>query len=76
MIQFTIHFGVVTISEPFSSIYHDQKQVEVKYTPHNYHGWGISKSFNAIECQNFTYYDAERFALNAESKLRINGEAA
>lgn len=76
MRTFTTQQGIVTISVPFSSIYHTQKQVEVKYTPHNYHGWGISKLFNAIECSEFGPSDAELFAINAESKLRLNGEAA
>ena len=77
MNTFSTKAGVVTLSKPYSTLMCDQQQIEVKYTPNNYYqGWGICKSFNAIECSDFGQADAEVFALNAESKLRIKGEAA
>jgi hypothetical protein len=76
MSTFTTRTGQVTLSAPFSSIYHEQKQVEVKYTHNNLGGWGISRCYDANKVANFTQKDAELFAVNAESKLIFNGEAA
>lgn len=70
---FTTGQGEVTLSEQFSSIYHKQKQVEVKYTPYNHNGWGVSRNYDADTTTNFSQHDAEAFARNADSKLRING---
>jgi hypothetical protein len=36
----------------------------------------MCKTFNAIEVSNFTQADAELFATTADSKLRIQGQAA
>nr|WP_320125709.1 hypothetical protein [uncultured Shewanella sp.] len=76
MRAFTTTSGVVTVYAPFWSIHFDQQQVEVTYKPNNYHGWGIVRTCNAVDCQDFNQADADKFALNAESKLRINGDTS
>jgi hypothetical protein len=76
MNKFSTRQGIVTISEPFFTLLHDQQQVEIKYTPNNYNGWGMCKNYNSIEVDNFSQADAELFASTADSKLRIKGEAA
>lgn len=68
--------GVVTLSAPFFTLMHDHEQIEVTYKPNNYNGWGMCKTFNAIEVNNFTQADAELFASTADSKLRLQGYAA
>ncbi|MCT7942423.1 hypothetical protein [Shewanella holmiensis] len=73
---FSTRQGVVTISEPFFTLMHDHQQIEVTYKPNNYNGWGMCKTFNAIEVNNFSQADAELFASTADSKLRIQGQAA
>ncbi|MGE6647978.1 hypothetical protein ACQKE0_01715 [Shewanella colwelliana] len=73
MNTFTTRQGTVSISAPFWSMGNEHKQVELTYRPDNYHGWGVSKAYNANRCSDFSQADAELFALNAESKLRING---
>jgi hypothetical protein len=65
--------GVVTLSTPFFTLMHEQQQVEATYKPNNYSGWGMCKTFNAIEVTNFSQADAELFASTADSKLRIQG---
>ncbi|MCJ8305107.1 hypothetical protein [Shewanella sp.] len=67
--------GVVMVSLPFSSIHHDQKQIELKYTPNNYNGWGICRYYDAGDVRHFTQPDAEAFAQDAETKLRTQGAA-
>ncbi|MBB1438598.1 hypothetical protein H5202_07820 [Shewanella sp. SG41-4] len=73
---FSTKQGVVTISDPFFTLMADQPQVEVTYKPNNYCGWGMCKTYNAIEVSDFTQADAELFASTADSKLRIQGKAA
>jgi hypothetical protein len=73
---FSTKQGVVTLSGPFFTLIHDQQQVEATYKPNNYHGWGMCKTFNAIEVSDFSQTDAELFASTADSKLRIQGQAA
>ncbi|MGI2146795.1 hypothetical protein [Shewanella frigidimarina] len=73
---FSTKQGVVTISVPFFTLMHEQQQVEATYKPNNYNGWGMCKTFNAIEVSNFTQADAELFATTADSKLRLQGYAA
>jgi hypothetical protein len=73
---FSTKQGVVTISDPFFTLMADQPQVEVTYKPNNYSGWGMCKTYNAIEVSDFTQADAELFASTADSKLRIQGQAA
>ncbi|WP_434939185.1 hypothetical protein ACRWQN_17725 [Shewanella sp. HL-SH8] len=73
---FSTQQGVVTLSEPFFTLMHDHEQIEVTYKPNNYNGWGMCKTFNAIEVNNFTQADAELFASTADSKLRLQGYAA
>jgi hypothetical protein len=73
---FSTKQGVVTLSEPFFTLIHDQQQVEATYKPNNYSGWGMCKTYNAIEVTEFTQADAELFASTADSKLRIQGQAA
>jgi len=73
---FSTKQGVVTLSAPFFTLMHDQKQVEVTYKPNNYSGWGMCKTCNAIEVSDFTQADAELFACTADSKLRLQGYAA
>jgi hypothetical protein len=68
--------GVVTLSTPFFTLMHEQQQVEATYKPNNYSGWGMCKTYNAIEVTEFTQADAELFASTADSKLRIQGQAA
>ncbi|GIU22092.1 hypothetical protein [Shewanella sp. MBTL60-007] len=75
MNTFTTPKGKVCLSAPFASIHHDKKQVQITYTPDNYHGWGISHSRNATELCHFNQTDAEAFALDAETKLRTQGAA-
>ncbi|MGK0271990.1 MAG: hypothetical protein ACI88H_002656 [Cocleimonas sp.] len=70
---FSTKRGVVTLSEPFFTLIHDQQQVEATYKPNNYNGWGMCKTFNAIEVIDFNQADAELFASTADSKLRIQG---
>ncbi|GIU15704.1 hypothetical protein TUM4261_33130 [Shewanella sp. c952] len=41
MSKFRTQQGTVVLSAPFASIDHDKKQIEIKYTPNNYNGWGI-----------------------------------
>ncbi|GGN23075.1 hypothetical protein GCM10007984_23590 [Shewanella putrefaciens] len=74
MNTFSTTAGVVTLSKPYFTLMCDQQQIEVKYTPNHCQGWGICKVFNAIECSDFSQADAELFALNAESKLKLTGE--
>ena len=50
------------------------KQIEIKYTPNNYNGWGICRCYDANNVRNFSQSDANAFALHAESKLRTQGE--
>jgi hypothetical protein len=68
--------GVVTLSTPFFTLMHEQQQVEATYKPNNYSGWGMCKTYNAIEVTEFTQADAELFACTADSKLRIQGRAS
>lgn len=76
MNKFSTQQGFVTISQPFFTLIHDQRQVTVTYTPNNFSGWGICKDYNANEIVDFTQADAELFASNADSKLRLPGYAA
>jgi hypothetical protein len=55
---------------------HEQPQIEVTYKPNNYNGWGVCKTFDAIAVTDFKQADAELFASTADSKLRIQGQAA
>ena len=73
---FSTKQGVVMLSDPFFTLMAEQPQVEVTYKPNNYSGWGMCKTFNAIEVSNFTQADAELFATTADSKLRLKGYAA
>jgi hypothetical protein len=73
---FSTRQGVVTLSDPFFTLMADQPQVEVTYKPNNYSGWGMCKTFNSIEVIDFNQADAELFASTADSKLRIQGQAA
>jgi hypothetical protein len=73
---FSTKQGVVTLSDPFFTLMADQPQVEVTYKPNNYSGWGMCKTYNAIEVSDFTQTCAELFACTADSKLRLPGYAA
>ncbi|WP_372942892.1 hypothetical protein [Shewanella sp.] len=70
--HFDTEFGVVTVSESFTKFGFDKPQTETAYKPHDYNGWGITRTVNAIEVQDFTQADAEFFASVAESKLSVN----
>jgi len=73
---FSTKQGVVTLSDQYFTLMHEQQQVEATYKPNNYNGWGMCKTFNASEVSNFTQADAELFATTADSKLRLQGYAA
>ena len=70
--KFDTKFGVVTLSDSFYKLGCKLKQTEITYKPHDYNGWGITRTVNAIEVEDFTQADAEFFAEVAESKLRVN----
>ncbi|WP_229380923.1 hypothetical protein [Shewanella psychropiezotolerans] len=70
MSKFRTQQGTVVLSAPFASIDHDNKQIEIKYTPNNYYGWRICRNYDAGDVSHFTQPDAEAFALLTESKLR------
>lgn len=74
MNHFKTQQGTVSLSLPYNPITHDHPQIEVTYKPDNYNGWGMCKTFNALEVSEFTQADAELFALNADSKLRVKGQ--
>jgi hypothetical protein len=76
MNTFSTRYGVVTLSEAFFTVMHEQPQIEVTYKPNNYNGWGVCKTFDAIAVTDFNQADAELFASTADSKLRIQGQAA
>jgi hypothetical protein len=73
---FSTKQGVVTLSDPFFTLMHDHQQIEVTYKPNNHNGWGVCKTFDAIAVTDFKQADAELFASTADSKLRIQGQAA
>ncbi|PKH56550.1 hypothetical protein CXF83_15145 [Shewanella sp. Choline-02u-19] len=75
MSKFITQQGTVVLSAPFASIDHDNKQIEIKYVPINYNGWGICRNYDADDLRHFTQPDAEAFAHNAETKLRMQGAA-
>ncbi|WP_418358384.1 hypothetical protein ACNH6B_05035 [Shewanella basaltis] len=74
--KFNTKFGVVTLSDSFYKLGCKLKQTETTYKPHDYNGWGITRTVNSIEVEDFTQADAEFFAEVAESKLRVNRPAA
>lgn len=70
--KFDTKRGVVSLSNSFAKLGCDKPQTDITYKPNNYNDWGITRTVNTIEVQDFTSHDAEFFAEVAESKLRIS----
>lgn len=70
--KFDTKYGVVSLSSSFAKLGCDKPQTDITYKPNNYNDWGITRTVNTIEVQDFTRADAEFFACVAEEKLRIS----